>query len=266
MRARNIKPGFFINEDLAEVDAHGRLLFIGLWCLADREGKLEDRPKRIKGELFRYDAISYEAIDAQLMKLADLGLIIRYEIDGLRYIFIPNFLKHQSPHYNEKPSTIPHPLLTKDESTFNQGRNKAPTMGGVLPPDSLNPDILNPDLTDLPDFASGDCPLKPVSRNFEDEFKTTFYPAYPKKKDPAGALKAYLKAGKAGGLPSAESLLAILEEQKTWPEWNREAGKFIPHPASWLNGERWKDERSYPPVNPLRRNYAELKTTVIVND
>ena len=51
-RARNIKPGLFSNEVIAELPAFDRLLFIGLWCLADREGRLEDRPKRIKMELF----------------------------------------------------------------------------------------------------------------------------------------------------------------------------------------------------------------------
>ena len=50
-RARNIKPGFFDNETLGELPALTRLLFIGLWCLADREGRLQDRPKRIKKEL-----------------------------------------------------------------------------------------------------------------------------------------------------------------------------------------------------------------------
>jgi hypothetical protein len=47
-RARNIKPAFFKNEQLVELGMSTRLLFIGLWCLADREGRLEDRPKRIK--------------------------------------------------------------------------------------------------------------------------------------------------------------------------------------------------------------------------
>ena len=45
MRARNIKPGFFKNDALAELDFAGRLLFIGLWGIADRAGRLEDRPK-----------------------------------------------------------------------------------------------------------------------------------------------------------------------------------------------------------------------------
>ena len=44
-RARNIKPGFFRNADLVEMPIEARLLFIGLWTLADRSGRLEDRPR-----------------------------------------------------------------------------------------------------------------------------------------------------------------------------------------------------------------------------
>ena len=54
-RARNIKPSFFTNDVLAEIDPLGRLLFIALWTMADREGRLEDRPKRIKAEALPYD-------------------------------------------------------------------------------------------------------------------------------------------------------------------------------------------------------------------
>jgi hypothetical protein len=54
-RARNIKPGFFLNDELAECEPLARLLFAGLWCIADREGRLEDKPKRIKVEILPYD-------------------------------------------------------------------------------------------------------------------------------------------------------------------------------------------------------------------
>ena len=49
-RARNVKPGFFKNELLAECEPLARILFEGLWCEADREGRLEDRPRRLKAE------------------------------------------------------------------------------------------------------------------------------------------------------------------------------------------------------------------------
>ena len=97
MRARNIKPAFFQNEVLTDVDPFGRLLFIGLWCLADREGRLEDRPKRIKMQLFAMDDVDVPAL---LDDLDRLGFIRRYEIDGAAYIQIVNFSKHQRPHSN----------------------------------------------------------------------------------------------------------------------------------------------------------------------
>jgi hypothetical protein len=105
-RARNIKPSFFANEDLAELDLRSRLLFIGLWCLADREGRLEDRPKRIKAELFPYEDCD---INEHLQELHDSGFIRRYEMYGERYIWIVKFTKHQNPHIKEKASMIPAP-------------------------------------------------------------------------------------------------------------------------------------------------------------
>ena len=59
-RSRNIKPGFFTNDGLAELPFEVRLLFIGLWTLADREGRLEDRPKRIRMEIFPGDNVDVD--------------------------------------------------------------------------------------------------------------------------------------------------------------------------------------------------------------
>lgn len=67
-RARNIKPGFFQNELLAEIDPLGRLLFAGLWTIADREGRLEDRAKRIKVALLPYDDCDIDGLLGQLEK------------------------------------------------------------------------------------------------------------------------------------------------------------------------------------------------------
>jgi hypothetical protein len=105
-RARNIKPGFFKNEVLAEMPCEARLLFIGLWTLADREGRLEDRHRRIGAELFAFDRFD---VDSMLTQLQDGGFLLRYEANGVRYIQIENFVKHQDPHYKEKASEIPPP-------------------------------------------------------------------------------------------------------------------------------------------------------------
>lgn len=107
MRARNLKPGFFKNEELAECSLAARLCFSGLWLLADREGRLEDRPKRIKGELFAFDSIEVEPLLAELHRRC---FILRYQAsDGRGLIQILAFGKHQNPHHREPPSELPPP-------------------------------------------------------------------------------------------------------------------------------------------------------------
>jgi hypothetical protein len=103
-RSRNIKPGLFTNEVIAELPPFDRLLFIGLWCLADRDGRLEDRPKRIKMELFPCDA--YDVAEG-LASLAQHQFIERYQVGELSIVEILNFQKHQRPHGTEKDSTLP---------------------------------------------------------------------------------------------------------------------------------------------------------------
>lgn len=104
MRARNIKPGFLESDVLATCSFAARILFVGLWMVVDREGRTEDRPLRIKGQVFRFDNVD---IDALLDELASKGFITRYTVDGCKYLWIPKFLRHQTPHKNEKPSIIP---------------------------------------------------------------------------------------------------------------------------------------------------------------
>lgn len=144
-RARNIKPSFFKNEILGEGDPLLGLLFIGLWTLADREGRLEDRPKRIKAEIFPYR----ESLDVNgyLTELASLGFIHRYTVENTAYIQVVNFLKHQSPHRTEKASEIPGPTEnTQTESVGCVVTEQAPLNNGSPPvKESLIPDSLIPD-------------------------------------------------------------------------------------------------------------------------
>lgn len=110
-RARNIKPSFFINEDLVELPFETRLLFIGLWTLCDRQGYLEDKPKKIKMAIFPADDVD---IDKMLNDLEVSGFLIRYIADNRKCIYLPKFMKHQNPHHKEIISDVPryNPSLT----------------------------------------------------------------------------------------------------------------------------------------------------------
>lgn len=110
-RTRSIKPGFFTNDQLAEIEPLGRLLFAGLWTQADRDGRLLDRPRKLKAELLPYDDCDANVL---LDQLASRGFIVRYVVDGVALIQVVTWSKHQQPHINEKPSELPAPVLSTD--------------------------------------------------------------------------------------------------------------------------------------------------------
>jgi hypothetical protein len=140
-RSRNIKPGFFKNEELAECQPLARILYAGLWTISDREGRMEFRPKRIKAELLPYDDCKISELLNELIKH---GFIIHYSVDELEYIEVPTFLDHQNPHHKEAESTIPASdspnariIKTLGLSSASLGQNSdKPTSN---PADSLNP-------------------------------------------------------------------------------------------------------------------------------
>ena len=147
-RARNIKPGFFSNDVLAECEPLARLLFAGLWTIADREGRLEDRPKRIKAELLPYDDCN---IDALLDALHSKGFILRYSVENQQLIQILAFTKHQNPHKNEVHSTLPQPeqhstSTVQSQDKYSTSTVQTPEQHSTNRADSLN---LIPDSIDI---------------------------------------------------------------------------------------------------------------------
>ncbi len=118
-RIRYLKPEFFEDEDLASLPIQARLFYAGLWCYADKSGRLEDRPKRLKAVIFPYDNFDIEKILELLCKPKSTGrpFIQRYSIAGENYIQIIQWEKHQHPHNTEKESIFPPapPLNTKDK-------------------------------------------------------------------------------------------------------------------------------------------------------
>lgn len=69
-----------------------------------------------------------------------------------------------------------------------------------------------------------------------------FWKAYPKKKAKEAARKAWAKL-KPDETLGKTIIQAVLESAKA-QDWLKENGKYIPHPATYLNGKRWEDERN----------------------
>ena len=113
MRARQISPGFFSSDQVVAVSFPARLLFIGLWTLADRDGRLRDEPSRIKRQIFPDDRVDTEKL---LAELAGEGLVDRYVVDGVPLMCIPAFPKHQSIHPHEARSKLAPPPRDREMS------------------------------------------------------------------------------------------------------------------------------------------------------
>lgn len=243
-----------MNDTLADVEPLGRLLFAGLWCIADREGRLEDRPRRIKAEVLPYDDCD---VDQLLDQLVRHEFIQRYQVGGEQYIQIINFSKHQNPHKNEADSVIPGP----EDATYTQAPDKhststvqVPDMHNTNPADSLNmiPDSLNM----IPSSAQAHQESGQADQLLDEQRKRAtkrsslaerfdqFWAAYPKKRSKGQAEKAWAKIKPNEQLLG--QMLDAIERAKTSVDWTRDSGKYMPYPATWLNAKGWEDEYEQP--------------------
>lgn len=170
-RARNIKPSFFVNEELGELPALARLAFIGMWTIADYKGCFEFKPKRLKVQLLPYDECDFEEIAINLDKS---GFISIYSVAGQRYIKILNFEKHQNPHKNERESGSEIPDISERDDLNNKNnelqniennRDKYGTARAdslLLIPDSLNPITDSPNL--IPEGVAAENSAPPANK------------------------------------------------------------------------------------------------------
>lgn len=235
-RSRNIKPGFFSNEHLVELDFATRLLFIGLWTEADREGRLEDRPRRLKMALFPADNVD---MDRMLDDLDHLGFIKRYTVGDVKAIQIINWSKHQNPHVKEAKSMIPEmPEVDACQGKNEESTVQAPDSHSSFPADSISldsgfliPDSLNPSQA-------------PVDRA---EMFSRFWKLYPRKVGKDKAEKAWAKLKLTADL--FDTIVSALAKHRQLPSWTKDNGQFIPHASTWLNGKRWEDEIDLPRGN-----------------
>ncbi|MCE3234041.1 MAG: hypothetical protein K0Q50_221 [Vampirovibrio sp.] len=210
-RTRDLRPGFFKNEDLAECQPLTRLLFAGLWTIADREGRLQDRPKRIKTEILPYDECD---IDQLLNELERFGFIVRYEIEGNRFIEITRFLENQRIHPKEPPSVIPEPTA---ESRGKTAANRT-----------------------IPSFPTiPTLPTSPLTPKGEEEGFQQFWNEYPKKTTKKESSDYWRKNKLDAKLPE---ILNGLAAWKTSSQWVKDAGQYVPDAIRFLKKERWMDE------------------------
>ena len=91
-RIRTIKPDFWTDEEIVELDPLDRLLFIGLWNFCDDQGFMDYRPKKIKMQVMPADDID---IPRALERLRRASLVVAYDAPNGVVLHIRNWGKHQ---------------------------------------------------------------------------------------------------------------------------------------------------------------------------
>ena len=122
-RIRTVKPELFKHEDLFDAELNSglplRLAFIGLFTVADCEGRFKWRPRTLKLEVLPHDTVDFAQV---LNALEQGGFIQSYEVDGERYGWIPSFTKHQRLQTKEiaAGSELPAPCLQNEHGTHQE--------------------------------------------------------------------------------------------------------------------------------------------------
>ena len=266
-RARNIKPGFFKDAKVVSCSFPARLLFTGLWGLADYMGRLKYVPLEIKMELFPADDVN---ISELMDELANQKLIEIYTDDsGAALVQVAKFSVHQNPHINERQDKDKNPLpflpgpeecpktdgakdeenqvVEEEKPTKEQQLSDALVLlreySGADPADSLNliPDLLSliPDsLIPIPDPPPKQKPpAKKPAGDYPEDFEI-FWDLYPKKVGKKTSLAVWKK------MTAAERVLAVekLPAAKKSPKFTDDNGKWIKDPERWLKSGGWDDE------------------------
>jgi hypothetical protein len=96
---------------------------------------------------------------------------------------------------------------------------------------------------------------KSVSKELERNFET-WYSKYPRKESKQDAIRAWSKNQKE--MPDFQIMMQTLANQIRVKNWTKENMKFIPMPATYLNGKRWQDQVEDIPVRAWRGPFGEL--------
>lgn len=261
MRTRPLKPCFFKNELLARCAFEWRILFEGLWGLADREGRLKEELIKIKGEVLPNDPVD---VAAGLERLADVGLITRYTTPtGQRLIAINCWPDHARPYSDEPASKLPGPegnartlpqlstaadatlplAFDDDDAPLRKAEGPLLNSEGPLCLSSVPSSVLSsvpdsvPPSTRVTRAGEGTAEAAPSTR--QERFER-FWEAYPRKHGRGAAFRSWERLKPTDALLAR--MLAAIAQQRHSPSWQREGGRFIPKPANWLDDEGWLDE------------------------
>lgn len=208
-RIRTIKPEFFTSEDVVELSPMARLLYIALWCEADKEGRMAWKPKTFKMRYFPSDDCDIFALCDEIVTR---GMCVIYG-DALAYI--PKFKDHQHINPREKDSALPPPPHQK-------GIDASPRV-------TVEPVTVETRAGRKEGKGRESTPANPPIGFCE------FWDAYGKKKGKEAAIREWKKI-----CPDDELIPVIVAAAAAVCSSTEE--RYRKDPERWIKGKHWTDE------------------------
>lgn len=124
-RIRTIKPSFFRDEELQELEINNpgknvMLVFAGLWCHSDAQGIFEWKPKTLALDILPF--LEFE-IKETLQLLLDAKFITHYSVEGRNYGCVRTFLQHQRITGKEREEGKKFPLPSQGNNGETTGKH-----------------------------------------------------------------------------------------------------------------------------------------------
>lgn len=213
-----ISKSISISTKVNSISDFAALLFTWMVPHADDYGVLDGDEGTIKALVVPRRKQTESAVGQALAEMQKVGLIWRYIYKNKPYVQFTNFEEHQEGLHKRTAPKLPIYMdCCHDSGNFREIPGNSP--------------LTEPNLTE-PNRREGNC------ASAYDYF-SDFWKEYPRKTAKADAQKAFAKLSMNDAL--MERVMAALFESTESEQWKADKGKFIPYPATWLNGRRWED-------------------------
>lgn len=254
-KIRGVKPETWTDEKFVSVSPLARLLFIGMWNHACDNGHIDNSPMQLKMRILPADNCDVEALRDELIAA---GMVLDHG-----HLKIPTLPTHQRP--DKRFITLCEHCAHDEHTTYRpEDLKPRPTSAPRAPKGrtASAPRVHHDDGDGDGELITlaHDADASRASSSIDDDFDD-WYSQYPRKVGKGQAVKAYRKARKS---TDHRTLVDSLNAQI--PALTAKGKEFIPHPATWLNGERWNDElESETPDNDGWYNPPEPPADLLAN-
>lgn len=220
---------------LADVSTFAALLFSWVIPHCDDYGHLEATPKIVKGIVVPLREETAADVEKALASLVAVGLIELYEAEGRKYLEVTKWEEHQT-FKSDRPKNASCPTRNPLDSKRNPN-------GKIV-------------LSKLSEVKISKVTTVSVAEAFD-----AFWQAYPRRVSKVSALKAWKRLAPDDRL--CGTILLALDSHKRSEQWTKDEGRFIPHPATWLNQRRWEDDLKVAKGPAAGGKFDSVKTTKI---